>query len=65
MARVNNRETLGILLDITFLILIVCMIVFLFNKANELAREEKHYEVWPPGSIPKEVVEQLLRKSST
>ena len=41
MARVNNRETLGILLDITFLILIVCMIVFLFNKANELAREEK------------------------
>ncbi len=65
MARVNNRETLGILLDITFLILIVCMIVFLFNKANELAREEKHYEVWPPGSIPSDVVEQLLRKSST
>tara|TARA_Y100000816_G_C25791515_1_gene414769 strand:+ start:44 stop:241 length:198 start_codon:yes stop_codon:yes gene_type:complete len=65
MARVNNRETLGILLDITFLILIVCMIVFLFNKANELAREEKHYEVWPPGSIPNDVVEQLLRKPST
>ena len=65
MARVNNRETLGILLDITFLILIVYMVVFLFNKANELAREEKHYEVWPPASIPNDVVDQLLRKSST
>ena len=62
MARVNNRKTLGILLDITLLILIVYMVVFLFNKANEFAREEKHYEVWPPGSISDDVVEQLLRK---
>ncbi len=62
MARVNNRKTLGILFDITFLILIVCMVVFLFNKANEFASEEKHYEVWPPGSISDDVVEQLLRK---
>tara|TARA_B100000945_G_C19966394_1_gene405523 strand:+ start:313 stop:510 length:198 start_codon:yes stop_codon:yes gene_type:complete len=62
MARVNNRKTLGILLDITLLILIVYMVVFLFNKVNEFAREEKHYEVWPPGSISDDVVEQLLRK---
>ena len=62
MAKVNNRKTLGVLLDITLLILIVYMVVFLFNMVNELAREEKHYEVWPPGSISDDVVEQLLRK---
>tara|TARA_A100001515_G_scaffold135959_1_gene127264 strand:- start:392 stop:589 length:198 start_codon:yes stop_codon:yes gene_type:complete len=65
MARVNNRETLGILFDITFLILIVYMVVFLFNKANEFASESKAYEIWPPGSIPDHVVEELLRKPGT
>ena len=65
MARVNNRKTLGILLDITFLILIVCMVIFLFNKANEFASESKAYEIWPPGSIPDHVVEELLRKPGT
>ena len=60
MARVNNRKTLGILLDITFIILIVCMVIFFFNMANEFAREEKDYEIWPPGSIPEHVYERLL-----
>ena len=59
----TKRKIFGILLDITLLVLIVYMVVFLFNKANELAREEKHYEVWPPGSVPDHMIEQLLQKA--
>ena len=58
----TKLQMFGTLLDIIFLILIVCMVVFLFDMANELARESQDYEVWPPGSIPDHVVEQLLRK---
>ena len=65
MARVNKLKTLGTLFDVVFLILIVCMVIFFFNKANEFANESKAYEVWPPGSIPDHVVEELLRKPGT
>ena len=51
---------LGMMLDITLIVLIIYIVVFLFNMANELAREEKNYEVWPPGSIPEHVYERLL-----
>ena len=54
-----SRKVLGRLLDITLLILIVYMIVFLFDMANELAEEgEKHWP--PPGAIPEHVYERLL-----
>ena len=54
-----SRKVLGRLLDITLLILIVYMIVFLFDMANEMAEEsEKHWP--PPGSIPEHAYERLL-----
>jgi len=56
----TKRKIFGTVLDITLIVLIIYIVVFLFNMANELAREEKNYEVWPPGSIPEHVYERLL-----
>ena len=50
---------LGVLLDAALLILIVFVVVFLFDMANEMAEEgEKNWP--PPGSIPEHVYERLL-----
>ena len=56
----TKRKIFGTVLDITLIALIIYMVIFLFDMANELAREEKNYEVWPPGSIPEHVYERLL-----
>ena len=56
----NKRKILGVVLDVTLIVLIVYMILFLFDMANEYAREEKNYEIWPPVSIPEHIYEQLL-----
>ena len=56
----TKRKIFGTVLDITLIVLIIYIVVFLFNMANELAREEKDHEVWPPGSIPEHVYERLL-----
>ena len=56
----NKRKILGVVLDVTLIVLIVYMILFLFDMANEFAREDKDYEIWPPGSIPEHVYERLL-----
>ena len=56
----TKRKIFGMVLDITLIVLIIYIVVFLFNMANEIAREEKNYEVWPPGSIPEHVYERLL-----
>ena len=56
----NKRKILGVVLDVTLIVLIVYMILSLFDMANEYAREEKNYEIWPPGSIPEHIYEQLL-----
>ena len=56
----NKRKILGVVLDVTLIVLIIYMILFLFDMANEYAREEKNYEIWPPGSIPEQVYERLL-----
>ena len=56
----NKRKILGVVLDITFIVLIIYMILFLFDMANEYARESKEYEIWPPGSNPEHIYEQLL-----
>ena len=56
----TKRKILGVVLDVTLIVLIIYIVVFLFNMANEFAREEKNYEVWPPGSIPEHVYERLL-----
>ena len=56
----NKRKILGVVLDVTLIVLIIYMILFLFDMANEYARESKEYEIWPPGSIPEHIYEQLL-----
>ena len=56
----TKRKILGVVLDVTLIVLIIYIVVFLFNMANEFAREEKNYEIWPPGSIPEHVYERLL-----
>ena len=56
----TKRKIFGMVLDIILIVLIIYIVVFLFNMANEIAREEKNYEVWPPGSIPEHVYERLL-----
>tara|TARA_R100000008_G_scaffold33829_2_gene19130 strand:- start:293 stop:487 length:195 start_codon:yes stop_codon:yes gene_type:complete len=56
----TKRKIFGTVLDITLIALIIYMVIFLFDMANELAREEKNYEIWPPGSIPEHVYERLL-----
>ena len=56
----TKRKIFGTVLDIILIVLIIYIVVFLFNMANEFAREEKNYEVWPPGSIPEHVYERLL-----
>tara|TARA_R100000315_G_scaffold61135_1_gene39018 strand:+ start:162 stop:350 length:189 start_codon:yes stop_codon:yes gene_type:complete len=56
----TKRKIFGAVLDITLIVLIIYIVILLFNMANEFAREEKDYEIWPPGSIPEHVYERLL-----
>ena len=56
----TKRKIFGTVLDIILIVLIIYMVVFLFDMANEFAREDKDYEIWPPGSIPEHVYERLL-----
>ena len=56
----TKRKIFGTVLDVILIVLIIYMVVFLFNMANEFSRESKEYEVWPPGSIPEHVYERLL-----
>ena len=55
----TGRKIFGVVLDVALIALIIYMILFLFNMANEMAEEnEKHWP--PPGSIPEHVYERLL-----
>ena len=56
----TKRKIFGMVLDVTLIVLIIYIVVFLFNMGNEFAREDKDYEIWPPGSIPEHVYERLL-----
>ena len=56
----TRRKILGVVLDIALIALIIYMILFFFDMTNEFAREDKDYEIWPPGSIPEHVYERLL-----
>ena len=56
----TKRKILGVVLDVTLIVLIIYIVILLFNMANEFAREDKDYEIWPPGSIPEHVYERLL-----
>ncbi len=56
----TKRKIFGAVLDITLIVLIIYIVILLFNMANEFAREDKDYEIWPPGSIPEHVYERLL-----
>tara|TARA_A100001515_G_scaffold53265_1_gene42177 strand:+ start:140 stop:334 length:195 start_codon:yes stop_codon:yes gene_type:complete len=56
----TRRKIFGVVLDIALIALIVYMILFFFDMTNEFAREDKDYEIWPPGSIPEHVYERLL-----
>ena len=56
----TRRKIFGVVLDIALIALIIYMILFFFDMTNEFAREDKDYEIWPPGSIPEHVYERLL-----
>ena len=56
MGRITELKMLGVLLDAAMIVLVVFMIIFFFNMANDLAEEREE----APGPIPEHVYEQLL-----
>ena len=56
MGRITELKMLGVLLDAAMIILVVFMIIFFFNMANDLAEQREE----APGPIPEHVYERLL-----
>ena len=56
MGRITELKMLGVLLDAAMIILVVFMVIYFFNLANEIAEEREE----SPGPIPEHVYERLL-----
>jgi len=56
MGRITELKMLGVLLDAAMIILVVFMVIYCFNMANDLAEQREE----APGPIPERVYEQLL-----
>jgi hypothetical protein len=56
MGRITELKMLGVLLDAVMIVLVVFMVIYCFNMANDLAERREE----APGPIPEHVYEQLL-----
>ena len=56
MGRITELKILGVLLDAVMIILVIFMVIYFFNLANEIAEEREE----APGPIPEHVYERLL-----
>ena len=56
MGRITELKMLGVLLDAAMIILVIFMVIYFFNLANEIAEEREE----ATGPIPEHVYERLL-----